>query len=102
MNSFFLFINNWFFSTNHRRIGSLYLLFSLGTGTIGLCLSLIIRIILGSPGETWGFAGNTQLYNVIVTAHGFIMIFFSDARINRRFRKLVCPINDRGARYGFS
>ena len=76
MNSFFLFINNWFFSTNHRRIGSLYLLFSLGTGTIGLCLSLIIRIILGSPGETWGFAGNTQLYNVIVTAHGFIMIFF--------------------------
>jgi cytochrome c oxidase subunit 1 len=69
------FVARWFFSTNHKDIGTLYLIFAVCAGLIGLTLSIIMRAQLAHPGNTLVTSG--QEWNTIVTAHGLIMIFFT-------------------------
>lgn len=69
------FLIRWFFSTNHKDIGILYLVFSFFAGIVGTVFSVIIRLELAHPGSQI-FSQNYQLYNVLITGHAFIMIFF--------------------------
>ena len=62
------------YSTNHKDIGTMYLMFALCAGVIGACLSIAIRAELQNPGIQ--FFHSPHEYNVFATAHGLIMIFF--------------------------
>jgi cytochrome c oxidase subunit 1 len=63
------------YSTNHKDIGTMYIIFAIIAGLIGGAMSIGIRLELQEPGVQW-FTGDEHLYNVFVTAHALIMIFF--------------------------
>src|SRR5271165_4906976 len=69
------FVKRWLFSTNHKDIGTLYLIFAVCGGLVGGVLSMIMRMQLQHPGNT--IVPDGQHWNAIVTAHGLIMIFFT-------------------------
>jgi cytochrome c oxidase subunit 1 len=69
------FIRRWVYSTNHKDIGTLYLIFGITSGLVGGAFSIIMRMALENPG-TGILAHNNQLFNALVTAHGLIMVFF--------------------------
>jgi len=82
------FFQRWFMSTNHKDIGTLYLIFAIIAGIIGGAISGLMRAELAHPGiqylghwyEMLHGAGTADqahhLWNVLVTAHGLIMVFF--------------------------
>ncbi len=67
-------LKRFLFSTNHKDIGTLYLIFALIGGIIGGLLSIAMRMELQSPGMQ--IFGDPGMYNVFTTAHGLIMVFF--------------------------
>ena len=62
------------YSTNHKDIGTMYLVFALIAGVIGAALSIAMRMELQAPGMQ--IFHDSHAFNVFVTAHGLIMIFF--------------------------
>jgi heme/copper-type cytochrome/quinol oxidase subunit 1/heme/copper-type cytochrome/quinol oxidase subunit 2 len=70
------FLNKWFFSTNHKQIGTLYFLFGAFSSVLGATYSFFIRTELTTPGSQW-LHGNYHFYHTIVTSHGLVMIFFA-------------------------
>ncbi|WP_312413132.1 cytochrome c oxidase subunit I [Shinella sp.] len=85
------FFQRWFLSTNHKDIGTLYLIFAICAGIIGGTLSIFMRMELQEPGiqifhglaqMVYGFEGDAaidggkHMFNVFTTAHALIMIFF--------------------------
>ena len=82
------FFARWFMSTNHKDIGTLYLIFAIIAGIIGGAISGVMRAELAEPGiqiltQAWPLgAGSANFdealhhWNVLITAHGLIMVFF--------------------------
>jgi cytochrome c oxidase subunit 1 len=83
------FFARWFMSTNHKDIGTLYLIFAIVAGIIGGAISGVMRAELAEPGiqyltHAWpigagagaSFDEALHHWNVLITAHGLIMVFF--------------------------
>ena len=65
----------YLYSTNHKDIGTMYIVYGFVFGLIGFLMSMLIRIELAHPGDGI-LGGDYHLYNVLITSHGLIMIFF--------------------------
>jgi cytochrome c oxidase subunit I len=82
------FFARWFMSTNHKDIGTLYLIFAIFAGIIGGAISGVMRLELAEPGIQYlpgvaaalggeaSVTGGQHMWNVLITAHGLIMVFF--------------------------
>ncbi len=64
----------WLYSTNHKDIGTMYLVLAFCAGLIGMTMSIVFRAELFAPGTQ--FIDDNHIYNVLVTGHGVIMVFF--------------------------
>ena len=62
----------WVYATNHKDIGTMYLLFSFTMFMVGGALALGMRLELFHPGLQFI---NPHFYNQLVTMHGLIMVF---------------------------
>lgn len=83
-------ILGWLLSTDHKRIGIMYLGCITTMFIVGVCLGLAIRLELIAPGET---IMGAQTYNATFTVHGVIMIFlFIIPSIPAAFGNLLLPI----------
>jgi heme/copper-type cytochrome/quinol oxidase subunit 1 len=69
------FINNWVYTTNHKKIAVNYFWFIILAGIVGTILATIIRLEMAYPGVGI-MSGDSLQYLSIVTAHGVIMVFF--------------------------
>lgn len=65
-------IKGWLLSTDHKRIGILYMIGILTFFFVGVIFGFLMRLELIAPGET---IVSAQTYNRFFTLHGVIMIF---------------------------
>jgi cytochrome c oxidase subunit 1 len=70
----------WVYSTNHKDIGTMYLVFAILAGIVGGLFSIMMRLELQEPGMQFFLnadgSPDGHWWNVVITAHGLIMVFF--------------------------
>ncbi len=81
----------WILSTDHKRVGILYLISMLSFFAVGMTLGFLMRFEMLSQGRT---IMEPQTYNAVFTLHGIIMIFlFIVPGIPAAFGNFFLPIH---------
>ncbi|PHQ31137.1 cytochrome c oxidase subunit I [Leeuwenhoekiella nanhaiensis] len=99
------FISKYIFSTDHKMISKQYLITGLIMGVIGIAMSILFRIQLAWPEQSftifeiflgkWAPEGvmDPSIYLSLVTIHGTIMVFFVlTAGLSGTFSNLLIPL----------
>jgi len=100
------FITKYIFSIDHKMIAKQYLLTGIIMGIIGVALSLVFRMQLAWPEESFKIFNfllgdkfapngvmNNDIYMALVTIHGTIMVFFVlTASLSGTFSNLLIPL----------
>ncbi|ETN94394.1 cytochrome c oxidase subunit 1 [Zhouia amylolytica] len=99
------FISKYIFSLDHKMISKQYLITGLIMGFIGIAMSLLFRMQIAWPGESfpvfeallgkWAPDGvmDADIYLALVTMHGTIMVFFVlTAGLSGTFSNLLIPL----------
>ena len=83
-------LTSWIFSTDHKRIGMLYLWCILTMFAVGVVIGVLMRLELIAPGRT---IMGAQAYNAMFTLHGVVMIFlFVIPGIPAAFGNILLPL----------
>lgn len=84
------FLLSWILSTDHKRIGILYLVSIITFFLVGMTLGFLMRLELIAPGGT---IMSARTYNSVFTLHGIIMIFlFIIPGLSATFGNFILPI----------
>ena len=99
------FLFKYIFSTDHKMIAKQFFLTGSIMGLIGMVMSMIFRLQLGYPGESFAFLEPIlgswapegilapDKYLALVTIHGTIMVFFLlTAGLSGTFSNLLIPL----------
>ena len=100
------FITKYIFSIDHKMIAKQYLITGIIMGIIGIMMSILFRMQLAWPEESFGifkallgdeYAPNgvmrNDIYLALVTIHGTIMVFFVlTAGLSGTFSNLLIPL----------
>ncbi len=99
------FIEKYIFSTDHKMIAKQYLISGLIMGAIGIAMSMLMRLQLAWPNETFwiyevllgkfgqGGVMDPSIYLALSTIHGTIMIFYVlTAGLSGTFSNLLIPL----------
>ena len=89
LKNFVAFIKRWLFTTNHKEIGTLYLLFSLLMFFIGGIFALLIRAELFQPGAR---LLAPEFFNQMTTLHGLVMLFLAIMPVFSGFANWMIPL----------
>lgn len=83
-------VMSWLFSTDHKRIGLMYLFTASAFLLLGLTLAILMRLEMLTPGPT---IVDAQEYNTFFTLHGVIMVFlFIIPALPAVFGNFIMPI----------
>ena len=81
---------DWVTTTDHKKIGYLYLITSFIYFLIGGVMALVIRAQLAAPGLT--VVGTKEQYNQLFTMHGTIMLLMFATPLFAAFANILMPV----------
>src|SRR5487761_1994039 len=82
-------VTRWLYATNHKDIGTMYVVFGLTMFLVGGLLALLIRIELIEPGMR---LMNPELYDQVITVHGLVMVFAALMPMTAGFANYLIPM----------
>ena len=100
------FITKYIFSIDHKMISKQYLITGLIMGIVGIAMSLLFRLQLAWPEQSFGVFDlllgkwatdgvmDPNVYLALVTIHGTIMVFFVlTAGLSGTFSNILIPVS---------